>query len=374
EITGFGADLIIVDDLMKTADANSEAEIRNVQEFYDTSLVSRLNNQITGKIIVIQQRLGENDLVGYLKEKGNFEVLSLPSIAQCAEDIQLYGRKTHRRRIGDLLFPQRQPEGVLEKLRREIGNAAFAAHYLQNPTPPGGNRVRWEWFGSYSFEPLRSMFHYVIQSWDTGQSDLPTSSFSVCMTWGWRDGKWYLIDLARGQWRYGELKSRALELQGHWKPDIILVEKTANGHALISDLRVLHELRAVVRAVVPRLDKSLRLEAATAELETGKFLIPAEAVWLQNLKRDCMAFPNGSHDDQVDCLSQFVEWQKLRQELINTPMGTNGRRQTRRRRMRPQPCPWICRGALEQANADILNSQLLLSKLLHSVRDHGRCP
>lgn len=110
-VTGFGADVIIVDDLMKAADASSEAETQRVHEFYDGSLVSRLNNQETGRIVVIQQRLAEYDLVGYLKEKGNYQVLSLPAIAQCVEDIPLSRGRVHHREIGDLLFPQKSVTG-----------------------------------------------------------------------------------------------------------------------------------------------------------------------------------------------------------------------------------------------------------------------
>ena len=83
--TGFGADIIIIDDLMKAADASSASERQRVKDFYEQTLLSRLNNQQTGRIIVIQQRLHEDDLPGYLIEKGQFEHLNLPAMATGSE-------------------------------------------------------------------------------------------------------------------------------------------------------------------------------------------------------------------------------------------------------------------------------------------------
>ena len=333
-VTGFGADLIIIDDLLKAADAGSEAETRKVQEFYESTLVPRLNDPATGKIIVIQQRLSERDLVGHLRGKGNFAVLSLPSIAQRDEDISLGRGRVHRRTTGDILFPAREPREELDRISAEITRPVFSAQYLQDPTPPGGNRIRWEWFGAYDFEPERAMFQYVVQSWDTGHSEEPTSSYSVGMTWGYKDNSWYLLDLVRARLSYPDLKRAALRLIGRWKPDVVLIEKASSGFSLVSDLRIQHGLRAEVRAVKPQTDKIARLEAATAELETGKFLLPANAFWREELRRECMAFPNGRHDDQVDSLSQFVEWQKRNPGRVSAEQARRG--PTQRRRLRPR--------------------------------------
>jgi hypothetical protein len=49
-----------------------------------------------------------------------------------------------------------------------MGNFAFSAQYQQDPTPPGGNRIKWEWFKLHDLEdPRREDFEYVAQSWDT---------------------------------------------------------------------------------------------------------------------------------------------------------------------------------------------------------------
>ncbi|MFT3987893.1 phage terminase large subunit [Aestuariivirga sp.] len=69
--------------------------------------------------------------------------------------------------------------------------------------------------------------------------------------------------------------------------------------------------RGKIVKIIARLDKAIRAEAATAELETGKFPLPKTAPWLDAFAHECRHFPAGRHDDQVDSMVQFVNWQKL---------------------------------------------------------------
>jgi phage terminase large subunit-like protein len=74
---------------------------------------------------------------------------------------------------------------------------AFSAQYQQNPVSPQGDRIRWEWFGQYEKARPRAWFQRVVQGWDTALTAEPTSDFSVCMTWGFREGRWYLPSFSR---------------------------------------------------------------------------------------------------------------------------------------------------------------------------------
>jgi hypothetical protein len=96
-VTGFGADLLIVDDLMKAADAASDTERQRVKDYYEQTLFSRLNDKQSGRIIAIQQRLHEDDFAGYLVNKGNFSHLNLQAIAEEDEAFELYVNRTHER-------------------------------------------------------------------------------------------------------------------------------------------------------------------------------------------------------------------------------------------------------------------------------------
>ena len=327
-VTGFGADLIIVDDLMKADDARSPAERLRVREHYEQTLLSRFNNPMDGRIIVIAQRLHEDDLPGYLLETNLFEHLNLPAIAQCDEVIALGLNQVKQRRKGEALWPERHTLAALEDLRISMGDFAFSAQYLQDPTPARGNRIRWEWFGSHDLiDAPRSDWQYITQSWDTGHTAEPTSDYSVGMTWGFRDKKWHLLDLVRKRFDFPDLKNKVAFEARRWKADLVLIENLGPGMSLLQQFR--HE-RSPLRfqGVSATRGKEERVEAETARLQLGNYLVPANASWLEALRRELHSFPNDRHDDQVDSLIQFVHWSATPrgQDLLAERHPTTGRK------------------------------------------------
>lgn len=305
-VTGFGADIIILDDCMKAEGARSEAERQKLFNWYDSTISTRLDNPNKGAIISIQQRLHEYDLPAYLKEKG-FETLSLPAIAEKDEHIAT-GRGRHwHRKVGDLLNPERQSRDLLEMERRTKGPQVFSAQYQQNPVTLEGNMIRLEWFGRYDEAHDRSWYHKVIQSWDTAVTDSPRSDYSVCTTWGFRDKKWYLLDVYRNKLEYPKLRSKVLQLYWEWKPDKVLIEDASSGKSLEQELRAKGPFKPLM--IPPRGDKVERVNGCLGEIEAGHILLPSEAPWLETLCSELRAFPDGRHDDQVDSISQFIIWQ-----------------------------------------------------------------
>ena len=309
-VTGHGCDVLIIDDLLKAGDADSETEIERAQTFIDGSLLSRFDNPGTGRVVCIQQRLHEMDPAGYLLSRGTYRHLNLPAIAESEESIPLGGGRLHHRRVGDLLCPGRMSREILDEQRREMGSATFNCQYQQNPVAPDGSPLRWEWFGTYDEVGDRRNYQLIVQSWDTGMSADPRSDFSVCTTWGFRDGSWWLLDLDRDRLDYPHLKNKALWLGDRWEADKVLIEKAASGIPLIQDCHRLN--RARFRAIKPEMDKLVRFHAACAPVEAGTVLLPRAAPWLAEFRRELLAFPRARHDDQVDSFSQFVNWSKGR--------------------------------------------------------------
>src|SRR5690606_16723955 len=114
-ILGFGADLLIIDDPIKASDILSEAERRRIKETYDNTLYSRLNNKRTGAIVIVMQRLHEDDLVGHVLDKDAWSVLDIPAIAP-EDRIYRIGPdedEVYRRSAGELLQPSREGEAEL---------------------------------------------------------------------------------------------------------------------------------------------------------------------------------------------------------------------------------------------------------------------
>ena len=295
-ITGFGADIIIVDDCMKADEAKSAVERQNLRDWFDNTLLSRLNNKATGRIISIQQRLHEDDLPAYMFEKG-YRHLNLPAIAEKEERIATGRGRSHHRSIGDLLNPSRENRATLDRLRRDLGPVVFSSQYQQEPVTAEGNMIRLEWFGTYDEPPERHDFLKVVQSWDTGMSAAPISDFSVCTTWGFErhERQWYLLDVLRKRLDYPDLFRAVQDLSRRYRADRVIIEKAGSGHALLQELRATNRLRPI--AATPVASKEDRFNACIAEVESGRFLLPREALWLDDFRNELRAFPHGKYDD-----------------------------------------------------------------------------
>ncbi|MGX7895925.1 phage terminase large subunit [Tsuneonella sp. HG222] len=307
-ITGFGADIIIVDDCMKADEAKSPTVRQDLRNWFDNTLLSRLNDKATGRIISIQQRLHEDDLSAYMFDKG-YRHLNLPAIAETEEEVDVGAGRTHHRRVGDLLNPSRESKETLDQLRRDLGPVVFSAQYQQEPVTADGNMIRMEWFGTYDEAPPRHRFIKVVQSWDTGMTAQPTSDWSVCTTWGFEleSHKWYLLDVFRKRLDYPDLKRAVVDLRRRYRADKLIMEEAGSGYALYQDLRSTGDFRPImIRSVA---SKEERFNGCLGEVEAGHFLLPREAAWLDAFRFELKAFPQGKHDDQVDSFSQFVKHQ-----------------------------------------------------------------
>jgi predicted phage terminase large subunit-like protein len=305
-VLGQGADLIIIDDPIKALDALSENERRRVAEFYDNTLITRLNDKKTGAIVIVMQRLHQDDLVGHVLKRDEWEHISLPAIAreETVHRLRDNPLRVHRRRPGDVLHRDREPIEVLEAVKRAQGSRTFQAQYQQDPVPAGGNMIRRDWLRYYDEKPSR--FDRVIASWDTASTLDDRSDWSVGMIWGAIGLDYYLLHVHRDRLKVPDLRRAIVDLTARWKADPTLIEKTELGRAIAQDLASTGVLRPVLRP--PRFDKRARLEAQSARFETGQVYLPREAPWLGEYERELLAFPSGQHDDQVDATSQALNW------------------------------------------------------------------
>src|SRR6185437_2936612 len=297
-LVGLGGDYLIVDDPIKPEEAASDVQRKSVNDWFAQSLLTRLNNKSLGRILLIMQRLHEEDLTGYVIAQGGWTHLSLPAIAQQDEIWAIttpFGTIRHRRREGEALHPDREPLAELAKLHASMGSAFFSAQYLQAPTPPGGGIVKIAWFPRFTLEhPPR--FDRIVQSWDTAISSKELSSYSVCTTWGVWDTKAYLIHVLRKRLEYPDLRRAVITQAKAFGARIVLIEDAASGASLLQDLR--SELSSV-RGCKPTGDKVMRMNVQTAHIENGFVYLPTAAPWLPELVHELTMFPKGRYADQV---------------------------------------------------------------------------
>ncbi len=304
-LTGRGGSLLIVDDPMKAQDAHSKAGRAFVNERFAGALLSRLDNKETGAVIVVMQRLHVDDLVGHLLGIGGWEVLSLPAIAEEEAFIPIGAGRVHHRKPGDPLFPAREPQAALERVKRELGLLDFAAQYQQAPVPPEGNLIRREWLRFYAQAPERRSGDTVLISWDTAMKTSASADYSVATVWLIRDEEHYLLDLVRARFDFPDLLTAALALHRRWNPIATVVEDKNSGTSLIQAMR--REGLSVL-PFLPTVEKEARMHAQSVRFATGTVSLPQAAAWLEDLVEELLAFPGGRHDDQVDSVSQALEW------------------------------------------------------------------
>ncbi|MGC1685341.1 MAG: phage terminase large subunit [Candidatus Acidiferrales bacterium] len=310
-LTGRGADFIIIDDPLKPDEALSETQRTSVNNCYDNTLVSRLNSKRDGCIILIQQRLHEDDLVGHVMKQGDWKILMFPAIADENETHIIetpYGRKTFKRQMGEVLHEQREPLELLRRMREIQGEYIFAGQYQQSPAPLGGGMIKASWFKTYSSDELPKEFEVVVQSWDTANKCTELSDYSVCTTWGLHEGHLYLLHVMRKRMDYPNLKRAVMRQAQDFKADNVVIEDRASGTQLIQDL-IADGMQTIAR-YEPKLDKVMRMNWATTTIENGFVHLPAEDDWLTDYLYEMAVFPNGKYDDQVDSTSQGLDWFK----------------------------------------------------------------
>ena len=318
-ITGMGGNWIIIDDPLKGTEFPSENDLKKAREYYSSTLYSRLDNKNEGCIILIMQRLHEDDPAGHLLAQGGWTHLNLPAIAEESQDIPIGEGQIYHRQAGDVLHPERESLEKLKEHQVDMGPYAFAAQYQQNPTPQGGGIIHWDWFNHYSSLPNNGKGGYIVQSWDTALSVNESSSYSVCTTWFCHQQRYYLVDVWRHRLEYPDLLAFVQSHALQYKADLVIIERNNCSTPLIETLRWHSRLNLVW--VQPQGAKSERMIGETALLASGRVLVPNNADWLPVFRNEMIRFPMGKHDDQVDSLSQFLYWVRKGGERHPTGYG-----------------------------------------------------
>ena len=211
-LTGLGGNLIIIDDPLKLGDAMSEAVRARVIEWYRSTLLSRADDKTVARIVLVMQRVHQDDLAGYLQEQGGFEVLNLPAIAQRNETYELGDGRTYDRQKGEILHPAQEPAHVLAELKREMGPIAFSAQYQQSPIPAGGTIIKRKWLTPYDHVD-RQPGDRIVLSWDIALSEAETGDYSACVVLLIRGEVFYVLEVVRGHFPFDALKRKVIEVK-----------------------------------------------------------------------------------------------------------------------------------------------------------------
>jgi predicted phage terminase large subunit-like protein len=326
--TGEGGNRVVVDDPLSAKQARSEAERDRANIWWDETMTTRFNNAEAAAVIVMQ-RLHEEDLTGHLIEKGGWHHLCLPAeyepshpfvyppVATLPSGREIAGDP--RTEEGELLDAERLGAPRLAELAIDLGSYGFAGQMQQRPAPAEGGMFKRFWWQRWETHPP---FERVVASWDMRFSDSQeaASSYVVGQVWGIHGANHFLLGQIRERLSFTETL-KAVKAMDAWMPaPAKLVEKKANGAAVIDSLK------ATVRGLVPiepEGGKEVRAAAVEPTVEAGNVYLPYglyipappgyEQTSIDDFFGEFATFPNGAHDDQIDALSQALNW------LANAP-------------------------------------------------------
>ncbi|UVO50174.1 phage terminase large subunit [Sphingomonas sp. SUN019] len=307
-LTGHGGNYIIIDDPLPANEITSPVARQKAIRLYRESLHSRLDDKANGKIVLVMQRLHEDDLTGFLMDQPRFERLILPAVAPRDEDYELWHGRIHHRREGDLLHPEHEPAEVIDETRALYSAHGFAAQMQQDPVPDKGNNLKLAGMPRYTTVPPRGERRVTI-SWDTAIKGVPEADFSVATVWSEQHDSHYLLHVHRVKKDLPQLVDDAIMLNERFRPDFTLVEAQGSGSNLNAYLRAQHIYPTELR---PKGDKETRFSSASYYFEKGQVVFPLDAAWLTDLERELLQFPNARHDDQADSVSQYLNWSRDR--------------------------------------------------------------
>ena len=310
-VTGKGGNRIIIDDPLDPRRAHSEAHRTAANEFFDRSLTTRLNDKNRDAIVLVMQRLHDEDLTGHLLQRSAdaWTLCKVPALED-RKTVVSFPRSPREivRQAGEPLWPEREGVAQLAQMKVDLGSADYAAQYLQEPAPPEGAMIKTEWWRRY--RSLPEAYDEQLQSWDMAFKDAPGSDFVVGQVWERRGAQIYLLDQVRGQWDIQRTIDQLRALSAKWPAALLkLIEDKANGPAIVQLLN--REVAGIV-AINPQDTKIARCAAIAPAIEAGNVWLPdpiyvCGAEWVNDFILEFSRFPAGSHDDQVDAASQALD-------------------------------------------------------------------
>jgi predicted phage terminase large subunit-like protein len=304
-VTGLGADFIIIDDPVEIKDCGNTKHLERVNELFDDEIQTRLDHPKKGCIVVIAHRISEDDLPGHVLKKGGWKQLKLPLIARRARTYELEGGDVWNRKKGELLRPDAFTKRDIRRLR-DSKQPGFETLQQQNPGGSDRLRIKAKYFPTFLPAELQVRELPVVLSIDPGQKGGPTNSCSVIQAWSPNDGAHLLLDQWREHTTYRDFWSAAQWFIRKYRPSVVLIEATGLGPALISDIKPQNGMELV--PITPAGDKVERLRKHRRTIRRCLVQLAQGALWYDEFMTEATQFPYGRFDDQMDALSQYLNW------------------------------------------------------------------
>lgn len=302
-LTGRGANLIIIDDPMKAADVFSEAHRKRVIDWFHNTLYTRLDSKQDSVLMVVMQRLHEDDLTGFLERYEDFRKISFPAIATQKQKFKIAKNLHYRRDKEELLNPRHETIEALRATKKILGNHGFSAQYQQDPIPFDGTIFKREYFRYFESIPPYIQDQRIVVSWDTANTASDNSDYTVGTVWSMSNHGFFLLEVVRVKEEFDGILRIIDRYIDKYPGSKLLIEPAGSGTSII---QMCKSRRIPVQYSQPLDDKITRALRQMAYFEHGLVLFKQDASWLSVLEKELLAFPNGKNDDQVDSITQAL--------------------------------------------------------------------
>ena len=307
-IVGLGADIIIIDDPITPEDALNPDLCKSTNQWLASSLMTRLNNKTKGSVILVMQRVSIWDTTKFLLDIGGYDLLKLPAKTDKDVSIPLFDGDHHHWKQGELLHPELLPESVLKEQRSCLGSAAYSAQYLQTPIPAGGGAINLSKFKRFTKRPVLRDHTFISIDLASGKQ---SGSKTAIQVWGYSNRKLYLCGSRNDYLEFPlvvKIVRNAIKTCG---ADRVLIENAASGHALREALQENYpwgEHPDLIQLITPKGKKTERMDKAMLKVDKGEVYLPTNYDFVPALEEELLGFPEASLDDQVDAMSQVINY------------------------------------------------------------------
>ena len=330
---------IICDDPNAAGEAFSEKTIENTINWWKGTMSTRLNNMETGAKIVIQQRLAEDDLTGFIMDNDDDNEWTYLILPMEFEPERSYATKigwTDPRTVaGESLWPERFNERTIKMLKKDMGPYNWPGQLQQRPEPPGGGIIKRDWWLLWPHKQF-PRFDYILATVDTAYTEDEMNDPSGCIVWGIfthagagrptrytnRRGKMVIMDeqefvedtpkiMMVYSWmehlEFHELVKKVAWTAKEFQVDDVIIENKASGISVAQEVRrQFSQEKFGVQFYDPKSqNKTARLTSVVPIFADGTVFAP-DRPWADQVITQVGKHPKGRRDEFVDCTSMAL--------------------------------------------------------------------
>lgn len=318
--TGERGDRFIIDDPHNIKDGESDAKRMAALLWFTETVPTRMNDPEKSAIVVIMQRVHEQDISGYiLEEELGYEHLMIPMEFEperkCFTSI---GFEDPRSEDGELMWPERMTKAVLERDKKVLGEYAVASQFQQRPSPRGGGMFKEHWFEIVDAPPA---VRESVRGWDLAATETAGAAYTAGVKISkCKDGYFYIEDAKRV--RASDHEVERLILHTAAEDGFFTKISGPQDPGQAGKVQAKYYVRQLagydVRFTPETGDKITRAGPLASQAEAGNVKI-VRGLWNREFLDELTTFPFGKFKDQVDAASRaFAELIPNRKQPVPT--------------------------------------------------------